>query len=123
MSVIFSEALRIMENESMFDTYSKVSANRTTPIAQPQVMTSGNKKISISECTDFVMHISQKSYFAHSKTKLVDYFEYKLRKYIDEVEDKQQLQALKKMLAEYLSGKIAVAWRNGQPVYLNVTKG
>jgi hypothetical protein len=112
-----------IENETMLDTYSKASVSRTAPIAHSQMTTKENKKISVSECTDFAMHISQKSNFSHNKVKLIDYFEYKLRKYIDEVEDKQQLAALKKMLAEYLSGKIAVAWRSGQPVYLNVTKG
>ena len=85
--------------------------------------TRGNSNIPLSECTEFTMHISQKIEFLNSKKKLIDYTEYRLRKYIEKVKDKQQELILNVMLVDYIKGNIAVAWRKGQPVYVNVTSG
>lgn len=78
-------------------------------------------KIPMSECTEFEMHITQKTGFSKS-SKLIDFSENKLKRYIDTVKDKQQKVVLIAMLHDYISGHIAVAWRRGQPVYIKVTK-
>lgn len=110
-----------LKMNSMFDTYPLL------PSAQAQatmtMQTRGSSKIPLNECTEFTMHVSQKTEFAVAKKKLIDYTEYRLRNYIDTVDDKQQKLVLTTMLADYLRGFIAVAWRRGQPVYLKVTKG
>lgn len=93
------------------------------PMQRYNMKTRGNSNIPISECTEFTMHVSQKTEFANSKKKLIDYTEYKLIKYIEKIKDKQQELILNVMLVDYVKGHIAVAWRKGQPVYVNVTKG
>lgn len=107
----------------MFDTYSEITGQSTRPARRLDMRVRGNSKIPINECTEFTMHISQRTEYAGSKYKFIDYTEHKLRRYIDGVNDKQQAMVLKAMLVDYLTGNIAVAWRKGQPVYIKVTKG
>ena len=107
----------------MFDTYSEITGQSTRPARRLDMRVRGNSKIPINECTEFTMHISQRTEYAGSKYKFIDYTEHKLRRYIDSVNDKQQAMVLKAMLVDYLTGNIAVAWRKGQPVYIKVTKG
>lgn len=104
-----------------FDNYSVLSARSAA--AQLNMHTRNNSKIPLHECTEFTMHISQKTEYNGFRKILLDYTEFKLRKYIESVEDKQQKLLLRAMLADYLTGNIAVAWRYGSPVYLKVTKG
>lgn len=107
----------------MFDIYSEVTGQSSRPAKGLNMRVRGNSKIPITECTEFTMHISQRTEYAGSRYRFIDYTEHKLRKYIEGVSDKQQAMILKAMLVDYLSGNIAVAWRKGQPVYIKVTKG
>lgn len=109
--------------ENMFDTYSGTSGQSTIPARRLNMRVRGNSKIPINECTEFTMHISQRTEYAGARYKFIDYTEHKLRRYIKGVSDKQQAMILNAMLVDYLSGNIAVAWRKGQPVYIKVTKG
>jgi hypothetical protein len=84
--------------------------------------TRGNTKIPFSECTEFTLHVSQKSEFSKCRVQLIDYTEQKLKRYIATIVDKQQILVLNAMLSDYVQGHIAVAWRKGQPVYIKVTK-
>jgi hypothetical protein len=104
-----------------FDNYSTLSA--LSAGAQSNMHTRNNSKIPLHECTEFTMHISQKTEYNGFRKILLDYAEFKLRKYIELTEDKQQKLLLQAMLVDYLAGDIAVAWRHGAPVYLKVTKG
>lgn len=108
---------------SVFDTYTTLAEEKFAPKTGQRMRTRGNSKIPIHECTEFTMHVSQRTEFAGSKGKLVDYSEHRLRRYIKTIDDKQQAMVLKAMLVDYLTGHIAVAWRKGLPVYVKVTKG
>ena len=110
-----------MNNNSY--TYSKGLALALEGKPNKQMNTKGGSKILLSECTEFTLHVSQQSFFSVSKKKLVDYTEFKLRKYMKSVSDEQQRIVIASMLVDYLNGLIAVAWRRGQPVYVKVTKG
>jgi hypothetical protein len=107
----------------MFDTYKSLADEALPQRSKLSMRTRGNSKIPIHECTEFTLHVSQRTEFAGSKGKLVDYSEHRLRRYIKTIDDKQQVMLLKAMLVDYLTGQIAVAWRRGQPVYVKVTKG
>ena len=104
-----------------FDNYSLLSARNA--VAQLNMHTRNNSKIPLHECTEFTMHISQKTEYNGFRKILLDYTEFKLKKYIESINDKQQKLLLQAMLSDYLAGHIAVAWHLGAPVYLKVTKG
>lgn len=72
-------------------------------------------------CTDFQLHKSQAPGF--DKRNLFDYTEFRLARYIQQVNDDQQKTTLLEVLAKYKKGLIAVAWKSGKPVWLAVTKG
>lgn len=74
------------------------------------------------ECTEFQLHKSQQTIFNEIIKKVYDYSEYKLIAYIDKIIDPQQKNALEKLLKDYISGNVAIAWRKGQPVWIKVTK-
>lgn len=107
----------------VLDTYSEASDTRGGSTGRLNMRVRGNSKIPINECTEFTMHVSQRTEYAGSRSKFIDYTEFRLRKYIKSVDDKQQVMILNAMLVDYLTGNIAVAWRKGQPVYIKVTKG
>lgn len=71
-------------------------------------------------CTEFQLHKSQLPYF--NLKSIFDYTEYRLIRYIEEVEDDQQEITLKKLLDDYKHGKVAIAWKGGKPSWLNVTR-
>lgn len=71
-------------------------------------------------CTEFQLHKSQLP--VTSRRNLFDYTEFRLRLYITQVKDEQQKISLENVLASYLKGHVAVAWRSGKPVWISVTK-
>lgn len=72
-------------------------------------------------CTDFQLHKSQLP--SADKRNLFDYTEFRLKLYISQVTDDQQKSTLTEVLALYRRGQVAVAWKSGKPIWLNVTKG
>lgn len=72
-------------------------------------------------CTDFQLHKSQIQ--GSVKRNLFDYTEFRLKLYISQVTDDQQKTTLTEVLALYRRGQVAVAWKSGKPIWLNVTKG
>lgn len=72
-------------------------------------------------CTDFQLHKSQIQ--GSVKRNLFDYTEFRLKLYISQVTDDQQKTTLSEVLALYKRGQVAVAWKSGKPIWLNVTKG
>ena len=76
----------------------------------------------LHSCTEFVMHKSQQAIFTGVLHKIVDYTEHRLLRYVDGVNDPQQKLVLTALIKDYKNGKVAVAWRRGQPVYVRVTK-
>lgn len=73
--------------------------------------------------TEFQLHKSQLFTGNVGKRNLFDYTEFRLMKYIDQIKDEIQKSTLTKILKEYKQGLVAVAWKSGKPVWLNMTKG
>jgi len=71
-------------------------------------------------CTEFQLHRSQSPLtFVRG---VLDYSEFRLKKYIEQVTDEQQKFTLISVLKEYKAGLVAIAWKAGKPVWLKVTK-
>lgn len=73
-------------------------------------------------CTEFALHVSQQAGFSVAKKKLIDYTEHRLIKYAKSVSDAQQKLVLFALIEDYRNGHVAVAWRNGLPTHIKVTK-
>ena len=71
-------------------------------------------------CTEFQLHKSQ--ILAADKRNLFDYTEFRLKKYISQVNDEQQKTTLEEILLKYRKGMVAVAWKSGKPIWILVTK-
>lgn len=80
------------------------------------------QNVSIDSCTEFTLHVSQQSVLAGKRKNLIDYSQKKLEKYIESVNDSQQKMVLYALLHDYVKGEVALAWKRGQPVYVQVTK-
>lgn len=74
------------------------------------------------ECTEFQLHKSQHTIFNGILKKIYDFSEHRLIDYIENINDVQQKSVLNQLLKDYISGKVALAWRKGQPVWIKVTK-
>lgn len=72
--------------------------------------------------TDYQMHKSQRACFTGILHKIIDYTEHRLERYAKSIHDQQQRATLFGLLERYKKGMVAVAWRNGLPIWLNVTK-
>lgn len=79
-------------------------------------------KVAKEGCTDFVLHKSQQTIFAGIQKKIVDYTEHRLIRYAMSVKDAQQKLVLVALITDYRDGKVAIAWRKGQPIYIRVTR-
>ena len=78
--------------------------------------------ISTTNCTELQMHKTQHPYFDAVKSKLIDFTEHKLVRCIDEAIDIQQQIELSLLLKNYKEGRAAVAWREGRPIFVTVTR-
>ena len=71
--------------------------------------------------TEFQLHKSQLQVDVKRRT-LFDYSAFRLNRYIEQLKDENQRKILGEVLRKYKLGLVAIAWRRGQPVWLNVTK-
>lgn len=71
-------------------------------------------------CTEYHLHKSQLS--LDEKKNLFDYSEHRLKLYISTVTDEQQKISLQEIFSSYKKGLVAIAWREGKPVWLKITK-
>ena len=71
-------------------------------------------------CTEFQLHKSQIN--NSGKRNLFDYTEFRLKLYITQINDEQQKLTLQEILNSYKKGLVAVAWKSGKPVWINVIK-
>jgi hypothetical protein len=76
-------------------------------------------KTSFSGCTEFHLHKSQNS---QTGKNVHDFSFHRLNKCIQETDDPKQREVLETLLKDYRSGRIALAWREGKPIWLGVTK-
>ena len=65
--------------------------------------------------TEFHLHVR----FRSPGATVIDYSEFRLRRYIDIVKEKGKLGQLQRLLVDYLAGKIMIAWKDGKPTYTN----
>jgi hypothetical protein len=74
--------------------------------------------------TEFQLHISQfQSYFKNKKV-LWDFSEHRLRWYIKNIiDDPQKKILINAILVDYINGRVAIAWKNGEPVYVRMNRG
>jgi len=54
--------------------------------------------------------------------QLIDYTEHRLQKFIETVSDPHQKMTLCAILDGYKTCKVAISWRSGKPVWINVTR-
>ena len=70
--------------------------------------------------TEFQLH---KSLLPVSNIKkIIDYTERRLHLFVKRIADPQQRETLINLLDKYCRGEVAVAWKAGKPVWINVTK-
>lgn len=82
-----------------------------------------NDKTQIAGRTEFQLHISQLQSYYSNRDTLCDFTEHKLRLYIKNNQfDDQKLVLIKSILNDYVSGKVAIAWKQGEPVYIRINK-
>jgi len=79
-------------------------------------------KFGSGSCTEFQMHKSQQTVFGGIMNRIIDYTEHRLIRHIKNIEDAQQKSVLVTLLSDYISGKVAIAWKRGNPVWINVSK-
>lgn len=79
------------------------------------------QNVKLGSCTEFTLHVNQLSH-GEKKKNLIDYSQKKLEKYIETINDPQQTMVLYALLHDYIKGCVALAWKKGQPVYIQVTK-
>ena len=76
-----------------------------------------------SDRTEFQLHVSQFQSYHTSRKVLRDFSEEKLKRYLQEVSyDPEKKMLVSTILEDYKSGKVAIAWRRGEPVYVRMTK-
>lgn len=76
-----------------------------------------------AERTEYQLHKTQQTIFNGIINDVFDFTEYKLVRYIDDIEDKQEQQQLVVVLKDYVDGNVAVGWNKGVPVWIRITKG
>lgn len=72
--------------------------------------------------TAYQLHKSMHPQFAEAKKKLVDFTEHKLMRHLSTIEDEQQRSIVIELINRYRKGTIAVAWKKGRPLYVDLTK-
>ena len=74
-------------------------------------------------CTEFQLHKNVLQLSVNfTRATLIDFTEHKLRRMIKTTHDDDRRRALLELLADYQSGKVAVAWSGSNPVYVNISK-
>jgi len=69
--------------------------------------------------TEFQLHIN---YLQCLSKQLIDFSEKRLLKMIDIANDFERKSELKVILSDYVNGKIALAWQQGMPVWVRMSK-
>jgi hypothetical protein len=80
------------------------------------------KKNDSSLRTEFQLHVNHIRAFDGIRHKTIDFTESKLKRMYDNAIDGATRLAISTILGDYLSGKIVIAWRDGEPLYAKVTR-
>ena len=81
-----------------------------------------NSKYIPGESTDFQLHKSQQTAHTGIMHQVLDYTEFRLKRYIEQTNDAQQKLVLVALLADYIAGRVAIAWKRGKPIWIRVSK-
>lgn len=74
------------------------------------------------ERTEFQLHISQFQTFHANRRTLRDFTEAKLLRYLEEISwDPDKKQLVTSVLNDYKLGRVAIAWKRGEPIYVRIT--
>lgn len=76
-------------------------------------------------CTEFQLHknVLKASHPLSFAERLLDFTEFKLKRMIMTSLEADKKRRLLELLADYQSGKVAIAWQNGSsPIYINIIK-
>lgn len=76
----------------------------------------------LGDSTEFQLHKSQQTIMSGDVKGVLDYTERRLLQFLKSATDDQQKAFYETLLSEYVSGKIAVAWRGGRPIWIKITK-
>ena len=69
---------------------------------------------STSTSTEFQLYVSGR------QPNIIDYTEFKLKKYMKLAKDPQQIEALQELCNKYTDGTVAICWKKGYPGWLNL---
>lgn len=72
--------------------------------------------------TNFVLHKSQQTIFNGIQSMIIDFTEHKLNKFAEGIIDQQQRLVVMALIVDYRKGEVAIAWKNGDPVFVRVSK-
>lgn len=75
------------------------------------------------ECTGFQLHKKQQTIYSGILDDILDFTEFKLSKYIEGINEPEEVKLLNLLLDDYRQGKVAVAWNKGVPISINIVKG
>lgn len=75
------------------------------------------------ECTSFQFHKTQQTIYSGILDDILDFTEFKLSRYIEGINEPEEIERLNSLLSDYKQGKVAIAWSKGVPVSINIIKG
>lgn len=75
------------------------------------------RKRSTKPDTEFQVHVSRQAIFDGIREKLYDFVEYRLLRLAVNSHPMQKLEIMA-LIQDYRNGKVAVAWRDGRPVWI-----
>lgn len=84
---------------------------------------SKSPKTKPGECTSFQLHKTQQTIYSGILDDILDFTEFKLSKYIEGINEPEEVKLLNSLLDDYRQGKVAVAWNKGVPISINIVKG
>ena len=70
--------------------------------------------------TAFQLHKSQ--LILSTGKNVIDFSEYRLKMFVQKITDEQQKQTIIDIIKQYCKGTVAIAWKEGKPVWVHVTK-
>jgi len=69
--------------------------------------------------TDYALHSSLRS---QDTRNVLDLSEFRMRRYVMNITDKQQRNIILDLIDDFVDGDIAVAWKRGKLSYIRVTR-
>lgn len=74
----------------------------------------------VKGATDLRLHVSQSS--ISEKSKVIDFTEKKLQRILGDLYSPEKRAQVLELIEKYLSGKVAVGWNSGRPIYVDIIR-